>query len=142
MRIGTFSTIRIPVLAIGAAGALAAAGCGSGSGSSSSSASGGSGASQTTASSSGGGTTVKMDASEYKFAPATVKAKAGTVTIDLKNTGQFPHAIKIQGGSSSQIIQGGQSTSLKANLKAGTYTFFCPVPGHREKGMVGKLTVS
>jgi uncharacterized cupredoxin-like copper-binding protein len=28
------------------------------------------------------------------------------------------------------------------NLKAGKYTFFCSVPGHRAGGMVGTLTVS
>jgi plastocyanin len=142
----TISTTRLPVLAVGAVAALAIAGCGGGSSSSSSSGSGSGGAaastSTTTSASSGGGTTVKMDASEYKFAPATVKAKAGTVTFALKNTGQFPHGIEIQGGSASQIISGGQSTTFKTSLKPGSYTFFCPVPGHREKGMVGKITVS
>jgi uncharacterized cupredoxin-like copper-binding protein len=26
-------------------------------------------------------------------------------------------------------------------LKKGRYTFYCPVPGHREAGMKGKLVV-
>jgi plastocyanin len=38
------------------------------------------------------------------------------------------------------VGQGGTST-VSASLKPGTYTFYCSVPGHREGGMEGKLTV-
>ena len=35
----------------------------------------------------------------------------------------------------------GGSKTLSVNLKPGTYTFFCEVPGHRQAGMYGTLTV-
>jgi uncharacterized cupredoxin-like copper-binding protein len=38
-------------------------------------------------------------------------------------------------------VQGGADSTIKVDLKPGNYTFYCSVPGHREGGMVGKLTV-
>ena len=35
----------------------------------------------------------------------------------------------------------GGISEIDADLQAGEYTFFCSVPGHREGGMEGKLTV-
>jgi uncharacterized cupredoxin-like copper-binding protein len=37
-------------------------------------------------------------------------------------------------------FQGG-SKSLTLNLEPGTYKFYCTVPGHRQAGMEGTLTV-
>jgi uncharacterized cupredoxin-like copper-binding protein len=39
------------------------------------------------------------------------------------------------------VIGGGRST-VTATLKAGTYTFYCSVPGHEQAGMRGTLTVT
>jgi plastocyanin len=78
----------------------------------------------------------------YKFASAT--AQPGKVTLDSKNDATIGHDIAIEGNGVSahgKVVQDGGTSTLTANLKPGTYTFFCSVPGHREGGMQGKLVV-
>lgn len=78
-----------------------------------------------------------------KFDKTTLTAKAGKVTIDLDNPSSTPHAIAVEGNGveqkSDQVTQ--SKTSVTADLKPGTYTFYCPVPGHEQAGMKGTLTV-
>jgi plastocyanin len=83
---------------------------------------------------------------ELMFDPSTLEAKAGNVTIDYDNPSPVPHSIAIGSEGSSDIIDqsdiGASATfTVTADLKAGTYVYFCTVPGHREAGMEGKLTV-
>ena len=54
-----------------------------------------------------------------------------------------PHAVALEGNGvkESSDTVAGSTTSLTADLKAGTYTFFCPVGNHRQAGMEGTLTV-
>ena len=99
-----------------------------------------------TAKSGGGGETVQLAApadGSLKFDKTTLDAKAGNVTIDLDNPSSTPHAVAIEGNGvdqSSQTVTASK-TSVTADLKPGTYTFYCPVPGHRQAGMEGTLTV-
>ena len=94
----------------------------------------------------GGGETVQLAApadGSLKFDKTTLDAKAGNVTIDLDNPSSTPHAVAIEGNGvdqSSQTVTSSK-TSVSADLKPGTYTFYCPVPGHRQAGMEGTLTV-
>jgi plastocyanin len=77
----------------------------------------------------------------------SLSAQAGKVTITMTNMSPVGHNITIQQGTSGSVLgatptfQGG-TKSVTVSLKAGKYTFFCSVPGHRAAGMVGTLTVS
>jgi plastocyanin len=80
-----------------------------------------------------------------QYMPTSLKAKPGTVTIDYNNPSSVPHSVAIEdsGGQTLNASQVGAHGDFKAtaNLAAGTYTYFCTVPGHREAGMQGTLTV-
>jgi plastocyanin len=85
-----------------------------------------------------------------QLAYVTNKATAttGSVTITMGNNSGVDHNLAIQSGTgpsgpvlgATKIIPKG-SASASFNLKPGTYTFFCEVPGHRQAGMEGTLTV-
>lgn len=72
-------------------------------------------------------------------------AKAGKVTIDFANNSALQHNVTLV-NSGSKILGktptfAGGSKSFSATLKPGTYTYYCSVPGHRQAGMQGTLTV-
>ena len=96
----------------------------------------------------GAGQTVSLAADssgQLKFDTTTLKAKAGSVTIDLSNPSPVPHAIAIEGNGvdkDGQTVSTGGHSTVTVDLKPGTYTFYCPVPGHKDAGMKGTLTVS
>jgi plastocyanin len=58
----------------------------------------------------------------------------------MPNTSGVPHNIAIKGVGKGPIVSKGTS-SFKADLKPGTYTYLCEVPGHFAAGMKGTLTV-
>jgi plastocyanin len=130
--------------------ALALAGCGgnnnASSGSGSSSSGGSSGSSTSTSSSSGGGSTLALAADPnggLSFDKKALTAKAGSVTIDFTNDSSTPHAVAVEGhgiDKDGKTITKGKE-ALTVPLKKGIYTFYCPVPGHRQAGMVGKIIV-
>jgi plastocyanin len=81
---------------------------------------------------------------DLAFDKTSLTAKAGEVTITMDNPSTLPHGVGIEGNGvdvdGETVDKGGVSTA-KASLEAGTYEFYCPVPGHREGGMKGELTV-
>ena len=99
------------------------------------------------ASSGGGGETLKLaaDKSALKFDKSSLTAKAGKVTLEMANPSQIPHAVAIKGNGvdvDGKTIGNGETSTASSKLKAGTYTFYCPVPGHEAAGMKGTLTVN
>jgi len=94
----------------------------------------------------GASTTLQVEASEtaLAFNTTSLTAKAGQVTVDFTNPSAIPHNVAIEQNGKEisgfePIAEGEESET--ADLKPGTYTFFCSVPGHREAGMEGTLVV-
>jgi uncharacterized cupredoxin-like copper-binding protein len=136
---------RVALLSL--TGALALAGCGS---SSKSTTTAGTPAVAPTSSTpaSGGGSTISLEANPeglLKFVQPALSAKAGSVSISFKNASPLSHNLTV--ADSSGAVVGATATFtggtriLALNLKSGTYKFYCTVPGHRQAGMEGTLTV-
>jgi len=80
------------------------------------------------------------------FDTTTLSAKAGTVTVSMKNpsTSGLPHGIAVQGNGVDKdgpTVQPGGTSTVTVVLKPGTYSYYCPVSGHEAGGMKGTLTV-
>ena len=75
----------------------------------------------------------------------TLSAASSHVTIDFTNHSPLPHNVTIANAKGKVLgatptFMGGTKT-LTLNLPAGTYTYYCSVPGHELAGMKGTLTV-
>ena len=145
------TTLLLPLLV----GGLVAAGCGDDDESSSDTQASESTPAQTSSettapeTSSGGGAaqTLKIDADpsgQLKFTKTKLSAKAGKVTIEMGNPSSIPHAVEIEGNGveeEGETVQKGGKSVATADVKPGTYEFYCPVDGHKAGGMEGTLTV-
>jgi plastocyanin len=99
------------------------------------------------AAASGPGGTLQLaaDPTDIAYDTTSLQSKPGKVTIDFDNPAALEHDVAIEGSDGkeivgSELIANGK-TSVSAELAPGTYTFYCTVPGHREAGMEGTLTV-
>jgi len=79
------------------------------------------------------------------FDPDGLEAAAGTVTLAYANPSPVPHNIAIEDGAGEVLAESEDITagevSIEAELVPGAYTYFCSIPGHRESGMEGTLSV-
>jgi uncharacterized cupredoxin-like copper-binding protein len=145
------STRRYAALfAIGALLAVPIAGCGgdddgNGNGSGSGGAVYGGGGTTQATTPTGGGETVDMSLTDFALNPADPTVKAGTVTFNVTNDGQAPHALEVEGPGGeveTDTLSAGGSAKLTVDLnQPGTYEMYCPVGNHREMGMEGQVTV-
>lgn len=77
----------------------------------------------------------------YDVTEAT--APAGEITLSSENPSVVPHNIAIEEPEEleGEVVQQGGVSEITITLPAGSYEYFCSVPGHRQAGMVGTLTV-
>lgn len=90
---------------------------------------------------------VAVSLSEFALEPNALDFGAGEVTFNAANDGSIPHALVIEGegirvGTPDTSYAAGETQSFTVDLAPGTYEIFCPVPGHKDAGMSGTVTVS
>jgi plastocyanin len=78
---------------------------------------------------------------QLAFQTNQATAPAGKLTVEMPNKSGTPHDIVIDGKGTGKVVQNGGVSKFTATFAAGTYTYYCSVPGHRQAGMQGKLTV-
>ena len=90
--------------------------------------------------------TISADPSgQLRFDKDTLQAPAGNVRITMQNPAPVPHNVSLEGpggvSKQGQTVNKGGASEVESALKPGSYTYYCSVPGHREAGMEGTLTV-
>jgi uncharacterized cupredoxin-like copper-binding protein len=90
--------------------------------------------------------TVQVSEKEYSLTPSTIALSAtGTYAFAVTNNGTITHAFEVEGHglkAKTGNIAPGSSTTLTVELSAkGSYQAFCPIDGHRARGMQASITV-
>ena len=85
---------------------------------------------------------VKVTEVDFKIKMPT-NLSEGSYEFDVKNDGPSPHNLTVKGPTSgaTSTFNAGKSETLKLDLKKGSYTFYCSVPGHEQLGMKVSVTV-
>src|SRR5215212_7629157 len=100
---------------------------------------------------------VAIKETDFKLSPSTVTlSKPGTYAFKVEDDGSTQHSLEVEGegvkseggegeGGEAQLEQPldpGQSGVLMVSFqKPGTYEMYCPVDGHEQMGMKGKVVV-
>lgn len=90
--------------------------------------------------------TIRLSAREFTFTPREATAPPGEATFAVANEGAIEHDFVLEDASRKTaaqipVLEPGQTLEVAATLRPGTYVFYCSLPGHREAGMAGTLTV-
>lgn len=95
------------------------------------------------------GEVVKVDLKEWQLGFKDVTVKGEKAVFEITNSGTTDHAFEMEGeigGKKFEIasmhLKPGEKASFVVALPAGTYEVYCPVEGHKDKGMAGTVKFS
>jgi plastocyanin len=85
---------------------------------------------------------VQVTLTEFAIAPSSISAPVGG-TLAITNSGSAVHNFYIEETDlkTADIEPGGTATLDLGDLKAGSYTVYCAIAGHRQAGMQATLVI-
>jgi len=96
----------------------------------------------TTTTSNPNSSTIDVTAKSFSFTPNQITVKAGDTKTLVLHVKDVSHDFSVDALNIHLDGKAGQTVQKTITFdKPGTYPFYCSVPGHREAGMVGTLTV-
>jgi len=106
---------------------------------------GGYGGGQASTSPEAKGKVVDVALVDFAIQPKAIRLEAaGTYTFKATNDGQTQHALEIEGGGveeGTDTLGAGEAGEVTVELAAGEYELYCPIDGHRDRGMEASLVV-
>ena len=85
---------------------------------------------------------VELQTVNIAYVPDSLQARAGKVTVAVRNRDLFWHTFTIDALKVDVRAPVGRLQSATFEAKPGTYTYYCRIPGHVTLGMRGTLTVT
>jgi plastocyanin len=90
-----------------------------------------------------GSAAATIEAQDIAFSTNELTVKPGD-TIEMTNTGQLPHDFVVDELGIKEETPGNGDTvtiTIPEDAQPGDFEFYCSVPGHKQAGMVGTLTI-
>jgi uncharacterized cupredoxin-like copper-binding protein len=85
---------------------------------------------------------LKVAAKNIRFHPNALNSGAGHVTVRVTNHDLFWHTFTIDAVGVEATVPVGSSRRVTFDAKPGAYEFYCSIPGHKQAGMHGTITIS
>lgn len=79
---------------------------------------------------------------EFRISPAPLEVSSDS-SLSVTNDGTTVHDLAVEGQElhTPELNPGDEAELDLSGLEPGAYTIYCQIPGHRESGMEGELTV-
>ncbi len=83
---------------------------------------------------------LQLGSQNYSFSPTTLVLQKGKrVILTIQNTGA--HSFSVDELGIRKYLGPGENTVIFTPLEAGSFEYYCSLPGHRERGMFGTMIV-
>jgi plastocyanin len=84
---------------------------------------------------------VELQTVNIAYVPDSLQARAGKVTVAVRNRDLFWHTFTIDALGVDVTAPVGQLRSAAFEARPGTYSYYCRIPSHATLGMRGTITV-